>query len=62
MKSEVKRMPNSKGMTIRVPEDVLTDMRKARAAIEVNENRTVSLNEVIIRALKEFSTKEVVGV
>ncbi|MDR2902888.1 MAG: hypothetical protein LBU77_00020 [Clostridiales bacterium] len=58
MKTEVKRMPDSVGLTIRVPNEVMVEMRKARSVIEENENRTVSLNEVIIRALTKFTTLE----
>ena len=43
-----KRMPNSRGMTIRIPEDVLLGLRKVKAEMEQEENRSVSLNEVIL--------------
>lgn len=54
MRSAEKTDADIRAMSIRVPADILSDMRKIKASIEVVENRAVSLNEMIVKAMKEF--------
>ena len=42
-------------LSIRVPADVMTEARKVKASMETRENRSVSMNELINIAIREFT-------
>ena len=49
------RMPDSVGYTVRIPNDVMTDIRKMRAALEVRDGKRVTLNAIMVEAMRTYS-------